>query len=316
MAYRIKREEEVGDAFRRIARKQSDDAIDDVDTAASSTDNAEAIHDCRKRCKKLRGLIRLVRPALDGATYEAANEAFRDAARVLSEMRDAQALLATFDGVLAASSDRDSTDPNAFGLEPVRAELARRAGAGPDGEARPDDDRAESAFDRARDLLRVGRDQLDDADLDADGWKAVRGGLAKTYGRGRDALAVVRHDPAPDNFHELRKRAKYSWYHVRLLAPSAPSILEPLGKQFKQLSDGLGDAHDLAVLSAQLEHDPDAFGGDAIVRDALDLLDRRREELEHAAVGLAAQLYAEPPKRFTRRLERYWDMWQRGMTAS
>ena len=125
-----------------------------------------------------------------------------------------------------------------------------------------------------------------------------------------------RHDPAPDNFHELRKRAKYSWYHVRLLEPSAPSILGPLGKQFKHLADGLGDAHDLAVLSAQLERDPDAFGGDAGVRDALDLLDHHREQLEHDAVSLAVQLYAEPSKRYARRLERYWDKWQRGMIDS
>ena len=144
----------------------------------------------------------------------------------------------------------------------------------------------------------------------------MRGGLAKTYDRGRDALVVARHDPAPDNFHELRKRAKYSWYHVRLLEPSAPSILGPLGKQFKHLADGLGDAHDLAVLSAQLDRDPDAFGGDASVRDALDLIDHHREQLEHDAVSLAVQLYAEPSKRFSRRLERYWDKWQRGMIAS
>ena len=312
MAYRIERDETVGDAFRRIARKQSDAAIDDVETAATSADSTEAIHDCRKRCKKLRGLIRLVRPVLDEATYDAANEAFRDAARGLSEMRDAQALLATYDDVLAASSEEGSTtSPNTAGLEPVRAELARRAGAGSDDEVA-----GESAFDRARDLLRAGRDQLDDADLDADGWEAVRGGLAKTYERGRDALVVVRHDPAPDNFHELRKRAKYSWYHVRLLESSAPSILGPLGKQFKHLADGLGDAHDLAVLSAQLDRDPDAFGGDASVRDALDLLDHHREQLEHDAVSLAVQLYAEPSKRFARRLERYWDRWQRGMIAS
>ena len=316
MAYRIERDETVSDAFRRVARKQSDAAIDDVESAATSADSTEAIHDCRKRCKKLRGLIRLVRPVLDEATYDAANEAFRDAARGLSEMRDAQALLATYDDVLAASSEEDSTaHPNTAGLESVRAELARRAGAGPDDEAN-DGDGGASAFDRAGDLLRAGREQLDDADLDEDGWDAVRGGLANTYGRGRDALAVARHDPAPDNFHELRKRAKYSWYHVRLLEPSAPSILGPLGKQFKHLADGLGDAHDLAVLSAQLERDPDAFGGDAGVGDALDLLDHHREQLEHDAVSLAVQLYAEPSKRYARRLERYWDKWQRGMIDS
>ena len=43
MAYRIERDETVGDAFRRVARKQSDAAIDDVETAATSDDSTEAV---------------------------------------------------------------------------------------------------------------------------------------------------------------------------------------------------------------------------------------------------------------------------------
>ncbi len=300
MGYRFERDETVGDAFRRIASTQSDKALDEVGSAAANPADEDAIHDCRKRCKKLRGLIRLVRPALDQATYRAANEAFRDAARELSGLRDAQALLATFDSVVAVPSEPPRLDD----FESVRAELVRRAGAEPDG-----DDAGASTFERAGDLLRAGHDLVVDADLHADGWGAVRGGLAQTYRRGRDALEVVYDDPTPDNFHELRKRAKYSWYHLRLLGPSAPAILDPLAKQFERLAEGLGDAHDLAVLRVQLDDDPDSFGGEATVHAALELLDQHREKLEHDGVSLAEQLYAEPPKPFARRLERYWDAW-------
>ena len=300
MGYRFERDETVGDAFRRIASTQSDKALDEVGSAAANPADEDAIHDCRKRCKKIRGLIRLVRPALDQATYRAANEAFRDAARELSSLRDAQALLATFDSVVAVPTEPPRLDD----FESVRAELVRRAGAEPDG-----DDAGASTFERAGDLLRAGHDLVVDADLHADGWGAVRGGLAQTYRRGRDALEVVYDDPTPDNFHELRKRAKYSWYHLRLLGPSAPAILDPLAKQFERLAEGLGDAHDLAVLRVQLDDDPDSFGGEATVHAALELLDQHREKLEHDGVSLAEQLYAEPPKPFARRLERYWDAW-------
>ena len=300
MGYRFERDETVGDAFRRIARAQSDKALDEVGSAAANPADEDAIHDCRKRCKKIRGLIRLVRPALDQARYRAANEAFRDAARELSSLRDAQALLATFDSVVAVPTEPPRLDD----FESVRAELVRRAGAEPDG-----DDAGASTFERAGDLLRAGHDLVVDADLHADGWGAVRGGLAQTYRRGRDALEVVYDDPTPDNFHELRKRAKYSWYHLRLLGPSAPSILDPLAKQFERLAEGLGDAHDLAVLRVQLDDDPDSFGGEATMHAALELLDQHREKLEHDGVSLAEQLYAEPPKPFARRLERYWDAW-------
>jgi len=300
VGYRFERDETVGDAFRRIARAQSDKALDEVGSAAANPADEDAIHDCRKRCKKIRGLIRLVRPALDQARYRAANEAFRDAARELSSLRDAQALLATFDSVVAVPTEPPRLDD----FESVRAELVRRAGTEPDG-----DDAGASTFERAGDLLRAGHDLVVDADLHADGWGAVRGGLAQTYRRGRDALEVVYDDPTPDNFHELRKRAKYSWYHLRLLGPSAPAILDPLAKQFERLAEGLGDAHDLAVLRVQLDDDPDSFGGEATMHAALELLDQHREKLEHDGVSLAEQLYAEPPKPFARRLERYWDAW-------
>ncbi len=298
MGYRFERDETVGDAFRRIASTQSDKALDEVGSAAANPADEDAIHDCRKRCKKIRGLIRLVRPALDQATYRAANEAFRDAARELSGLRDAQALLATFDSVVAVPSE----PPRLDGFESIRAELVRRAGTEPD-------NAGASTFQRAGDLLRAGHDLVVDADLHADGWGAVRGGLAQTYRRGREALEVVYDDPTPDNFHELRKRAKYSWYHLRLLGPSALAILDPLAKQFERLAEGLGDAHDLAVLRVQLDDDPDSFGGEATVHAALELLDQHREKLEHDGVSLAEQLYAEPPKPFARRLERYWDAW-------
>jgi len=300
VGYRFERDETVGDAFRRIASTQSDKALDEVGSAAANPADEDAIHDCRKRCKKIRGLIRLVRPSLDAATYRAANEAFRDAARELSGLRDAQALLATFDSVVAVPTEPPRLDD----FESVRAELVRRAGAEPDR-----DDAGASTFERAGDLLRAGHDLVVDADLHAEGWGAVRGGLAQTYRRGRDALEVVYDDPTPDNFHELRKRAKYSWYHLRLLGPSAPAILDPLAKQFERLAEGLGDAHDLAVLRVQLDDDPDSFGGEATVHAALELLDQHREKLEHDGVSLAEQLYAEPPKPFARRLERYWDAW-------
>ena len=46
------------------------------------------VHDVRKRCKKVRGLLRLVRPGL-GPDYRRANADVRDAARELSSLRDA-----------------------------------------------------------------------------------------------------------------------------------------------------------------------------------------------------------------------------------
>lgn len=306
MAYSIRRvDDTVLDALTRIAADQLDVALGDLDIGddVSHDEMVEAIHDCRKRCKKLRGLVRLVRPALGEKRYKKANVTFRDAARELSPYRDDHALLSTFDDLVAAHADRIPDG----GLGAIRAGLRDRA-------RRSTETLAAGAkpVDRARRLLDDGRAQIDGWKLDTDGWDAMAGGIATTYERGRRALAVVRDRPDDGEFHELRKRVKYSWYHLRLVARTAPSIVEPLAGRFHDLSDGLGHAHDLVVLRSRILGDPEGFGGDARVRGAVELADGQRELLERRSIALARRLYSEKPKHFVRRLEGYWDAWSDG----
>ncbi|MDH3300475.1 MAG: CHAD domain-containing protein [Acidimicrobiia bacterium] len=298
MAFRLSSEETLADAVRRIAHQETADALDRL-SYLEGPQAVENIHDCRKRCKKVRGLVRLVRPAL-GEQYLAVNRTYRDAARELSEYRDAQALLSTFDKLVARSHDRLP----AGGFAPVRAELAERARAAT--QAAADDS---EPIDRARNLLMRGDAGIDNWTLKHQGWAAAAGGAARTYRRGVEALDAVERTPTPDLFHELRKRVKYTWYHVRLLHDAAPSILGPLDATFGHLSDTLGDAHDLAVLKDQLLAEAEAFGGYEMVEAAGAFLDQHRVGLERQSTALAARLYAEEPKRFVDRLASHWFAW-------
>lgn len=299
MSYRFERDEDVGEAVRRIAAQQ-------VGTARKVLQDPgevgieEAVHDCRKRCKKLRGLVRLVRPAL-GDEYQRANVAFRDAASELAPFRDAHALLGTFDDLLVASTGR--TDAGALG--PVRDGLAGAAGRASH-QAGEDSDR----IGRALELLSGAEARIGSWPLDDTPWEAVAGGLAKTYGRGRSALADVRREPTPERFHEWRKRAKYTWYHTRLLRPAAPSVLGPAAEAFSTLADTLGDAHDLVVLTATLRGDPDRYGGADVVDATCIVADGLRVQLERRAVSSGLRLYVEPADAFAARLGAYWRVWQ------
>jgi CHAD domain-containing protein len=299
MSYAFTREEAPGDAVRRIAHEQVGGALH----ALANPDEVgleEAVHDVRKRCKQLRGLIRLVRGDL-GKEHGRANAAFRDAARELSVLRDAQALLGTFDEMVAAANAQLPDDEH---LAAVRAGLAARAG-----------DAAAAAADRsdplgrAAELLAAGEARIDRWRIRSGGWEALGDGLQATYDRGRTALATARREPSAEAFHEWRKAAKHGWYHVRLLAPMAPSLLDPLAERFHDLSDALGDAHDLAVLTDQLGDDPEAFGGHEAVAATGEVVDHHRADLERRAVSLGSRLYAEPPKRYARRMGAYWDLW-------
>lgn len=108
------------DELRRIARTQVDRGLSELDGG----DRHRAVHAVRKRGKKVRALLRLVRPAAP-ALYRRENAAVRDMMRRVSAAREAGVAVETYDGLVA----RFSEDGVAEELAPVRAALAqRRAG--------------------------------------------------------------------------------------------------------------------------------------------------------------------------------------------
>jgi hypothetical protein len=96
MPYRFKRSDgSVEQVVRRIATEHTECAIEEIDGREIGID--ETVHQLRKRCKKVRGLIRLVRPAFD---YGDENDRFRDVAKSLSGLRDARTAIKTYDAVV------------------------------------------------------------------------------------------------------------------------------------------------------------------------------------------------------------------------
>lgn len=101
MAYRFKLQEPLAQGVRRIALEQLDIADEKL---ASKEDPASAIHDARRCLKRLRYLMRLVRPALGEATYRRESEHVAATGRLLSGVRDIDVMRQT----VAKLEDRKS----------------------------------------------------------------------------------------------------------------------------------------------------------------------------------------------------------------
>jgi len=138
------------------------------------------------------------------------------------------------------------------------------------------------------------------------GFDVLRTGLEATYGDGRRALRRFRAAPSAELSHEWRKSVKYTWHHVELLEASGPSVLTPLAKALHDLSDALGDAHNLAVLADLVGAHPTRFGGPGTVDRVAKMAADCRGDLEHRAIRLGLRVYAESPKAFGRRMAAYW----------
>src|SRR6056297_2922526 len=246
MSYQLQQHESLEEGLRRVAEEQIDKALAEIDDSKLS--RHDTVHQVRKRCKKLRALARLVRSAFP--EYQRFNTLYRDAARELSSIRDAQAVIETFDDLLH-HFDRQ-LDPGAF--QPIRNELVARRD-----EAHAGVEAIDRRIARVRDTISSSRNDIEYWSLEADGGLILGRGVKKTYRRAGKARAEAADSPTTEAFHEWRKRIKYHWYHSRLLQRCWPALIKPWASEMHRLSDMLGDEHDLAVLHTMLRKGPDRF---------------------------------------------------------
>ena len=292
-SYQLHDHEPPGDGIRRVARGRIDSAVEHLRNDAGA-DVAEAVHDTRKDMKKLRSLLRLVRDELGPEGYRAENRRYRDAARLLSGARDAEVKLAT---LAALREDYPGDVPEANELE-RRLEEERDRLVGDVG-----DPEAGGSLEKAAQAIEEGGAEVDAWELSNDGFGLLRPGLERSYRRGRDALRAVRSDPSAEAVHDWRKRVKDLWYYLRLLREIWPAAMNGAANEAHELSELLGDHHDLTVLideaRAQTPEDPD-------LEVLVELAERRQGELLDEALPSGERLYAEKPRQFTRRLGAYW----------
>ena len=265
MSYRIDPRLPLTSEVRRIAAEEIEAALGHLAGVGDGPD--KALHECRKRLKSLRALLRLIRP---GARkfVKAENARYRDAAARLAAPRDAAALIATFDR-LASEFPEEAA---AGSLDPIHDRLVvRRAALLSENFAKAVD--AAAAACRTG-LARLGKLNLPDhreaaADILADGLRA-------TIRRARKALERAKERGAPSDFHDLRKAVKAHAKHLALVKTLWPSPVKPQLKALDELGERLGELHDIFVLRALLDEEGRPLGSKAETR-LLDRLARRSQ---------------------------------------
>jgi hypothetical protein len=177
--------ETITEAVKRVAYEQIDGALAEV--ADDGTDDHETVHQVRKRCKKVRGLLRLVRPQF-GSDFSQENAWYRDSARNLSYVRDAQSIVECLDGIVDHFGD--NIEGTAF--DTIRSTLSKRRDL-----VAHDRARIAEGLERFRERMLVGRARVEDWTVDPEGFPALR--VAKPYHgrkrRGRQALRHARRRP-------------------------------------------------------------------------------------------------------------------------
>lgn len=294
MAYKFRRNDKsVTKGVRRIAKEQIDAALAEI--ADPVMPLPTKIHQLRKHAKKLRGLVRAVRPGFPG--YATENAAVRDAARVLSGLRDKGGMLETYDKLMAATG----TPPSHFAaLRKWLLQGQAQATAQPE---------MGDALDQFQIAMIEMRARVAYWKVSGRGFAALEPGIAKTWGRARKAMKRFACAPSDEAVHEWRKRVKYHWYHCRILSPTHPRSLARRAHQTRDLSEMLGDHHDITVLERFLETAADV-PGDVNLPAFLDLARQRQESLREQALSFGSDLFGDPAKATLPKWSQWWKNWR------
>ncbi len=293
--------------LRRISVEQCDLALDGL--RGPTTDIAAGIHEARKAMKRIRAILRLVRPRLGDRIYRFENRTLRDTARLVAPVRDAivtvetvTTLASRFDGALGDHTFHALGERLESRASRIRKSLLEEGDAV---------DRVITILERTR--SRFAGWAVEEAEGRAygssipDRFRSVGMGLTDTYRRGRQEMRQAYASPSTARFHLWRKRVKYLRHQLEVLEPLWPEVIGGAARASSRLGDLLGDEHDLADLLSLLAVDPDLCR-DPVERSLLAALaQHRRAELRASAAIVGSKVYAEKPSRFARRVEAYWD---------
>lgn len=299
MTAQLRQQEKATKGIRRIVRKQIRKTLESLGDDHRISD--EMVHGARKSLKKIRAALRLLREQLGSRAYHDENACFRDAARPLTELRDAQVLIDTLDKLSSQCSGE---------LEPAALGVLRRALKEHRRQVRQQTLLDREALKPVREALERAQCRWDNCSPPGRGWSVLGAGLKRVYDNARTAFTLAQQTPSVENLHEWRKQVKYLWHELQFLQPLWPTVLKDLADQMHELTTRLGDDHDLAVLRQQLQVEAESFHDGTTVAALVRCINCQQAALRQQAAQLGGRLFEERPGQFVRRLQGYWQLWR------
>jgi len=297
MPFRIDPNKPFDDEIRRAGLELIEEAITSLRDQPSG--RHEAVHDARKRFKRLRALYRLVARAAPDFSKEE-NARFRDIARSLAFAREATALVETVEYLetFAASTTQGKA------LRSIATVLRKRRDHAIEHEAGLNEAIAAAiaGCEEARKKLKAVSlpDELKVVT------RLVKTGWAKQRKRARKALADCHEQADVEHFHELRKAGQAYWMHLGLLRRLWPSAMRAKRADTKRLVDILGHEHDLSVLAAFADREPERFGNGERLALLLDAIIQRQQVLRGDGLELANEVFSESARTESRIVGLLW----------
>lgn len=291
MAFQLDPAKDLNENVRWLGAQQIDAVLKRL---AIKSKQGRAVHEARKTMKRLRALLRLIRPALDKRTFRDNEQRLKEFGRMLSGTRDIQAMLECISKLEAAESEA-AGQPVGIVLK-EHLEILRQE--------------AESHLhNNSRAALRKELRQIKKCfaglNIEGDGTDIILTSIKKDYGAAAKAFHHAYEVEEDEAFHDWRKLVQRHWRQLLLIEGGWPSMLRPHINLVHELADHLGDEHDLYVLAERIRDAGKALGNQKQIKAYLALCRKRQDVLRMREKLLGERLFAEKPASLAERLATY-----------
>ena len=292
MSYQLDKGQALQKNISQIAAEELEGCLSSLETLGIH----EAVHDIRKRLKKLRALARLVRDELGEENYKEINTYFRDLGREISDFRDLTAHLE----ILNHIQERYGGYLYVNFFNSIIKQIEK------DRSSMQQELEARNFFsEHLVNKLEHARKELIKWPVNSNDIQIILPSIERVYKRGKKALAIAYESNAREKFHEWRKRVKYLWYQALLLQETWPQFFETLELEIHALADNLGNDHDLMVLQEKLNSGKIKFKDDQQLELMNAVIDSYSKVLRDEARTKGELIYAEEAADFRKRIGSY-----------
>jgi len=283
--------------FRRLARTELKSARKEIRKTQPPRD--EAIHQARKRVKKVRAIVQLIDDG-GGRGLDRSAKRLRSVNRTLSELRDTDAMMQT----LASLRRRHRRLFSEHTFARIHRGLATRKRD------------AFRAAERARAWSSIAQ-RLEDVRSRTKRWRPAHRGytafanaIRAVHQRGRKAMKRAQTRQRAEDFHAWRKEIKALWYALRLIERSGSRIRHDI-RALHQAETWLGEEHNLVVLCDELSRDTSVCQG-PVQRDRFrSIADRDQCGLRAKAIARVRRVYQRRSGAYARGVAHVWTGWRR-----
>ena len=292
MAFELAPEQDIRDGVRQVATEQIDRALARF---SSKSKGGNAVHETRKSLKRLRALVHLIKAAIPKSDFKQRQAKLKQIANSLSGVRDIQAMLET----MAKLEAWDERAGRGRVVSAIRDHLEAKR------------DAAEKALKssgtvKIRKQLKEVRKDFDEIVFEQNDFKYLASTIEEDYRLARRSFRRAYKLNEDEAFHDWRKYVQRHWRQLLLVAPSWPKALRPNILLARDLSEVLGEDHDLYVLLQYIQSEETNFGSRRDVKAYLSLCQDRQRHLRLIAHDMGSRLLAEKPSSLATRLNAYW----------